>query len=113
VERPAAEDPTAVAPADSVPPLVARLMFIPVHLASRRLLAPRLSAQLFASVWRVVDHSDPPPRPDEQQRSVTRLAVALALDGACTAVVRGLLEQGSRRQIARLTGRWPTQPPKR
>jgi hypothetical protein len=111
MERPAAEE-AAVEPAENGVPLVMRLMFAPVDLASRR-LASRLSAQLFASVWRAVDESEAPPRAEERQPSVARLAAALAIEGACTAVVRGLVEQGSRRQFARLTGRWPTRPPQR
>jgi hypothetical protein len=111
VEQSSANQPVVIAPRDPGAPLVMRLLYAPVHIASRR-LAPRLSAQLFANVWRVVDDADPPPRAEERQPSVARLAVALAIEGACAAVVRGLLEQGSRRQFARLTGRWPTRPPK-
>ena len=90
-------------------PLVTRLMFLPVKMASHR-VAPRLARELFRSVWRVVDDAVPPPRPEEQQGSVGRLALALALEGACSAVVRGLIDQASRRQFARLTGRWPDRP---
>jgi len=81
-------------------------MFVPVKLVARR-LAPRLSATLFERVWGLVGGSDPPPRPEQPQRSVSRLAVALALEGACGALVDGLLDQVSRRQFARVTGRWP------
>jgi hypothetical protein len=112
MEQPAADHATAVASPEDGTPLVTRLMFTPLHLASRR-LAPRLSAKLYASVWHVVDDAQAPPRAEDRQRSVARLAVALAIEGACTAVVRGLLEQGSRRQFERLTGRWPTRPDKR
>jgi hypothetical protein len=87
-------------------PLVARLMFAPVKLVSKR-LAPRLSTRLFESLWRVIDDEAPPPRAEERQHSVAKLAFALALEGACTAIVGGLLDHASRRQFARLTGRWP------
>lgn len=95
-----------VAPAEPRAPLVGRLMFAPVKLASRR-IAPRLSTALFDGVWRLVDHSEPPLRTDEPQPSVPRLALALALEGACNAAVRGVLDQVSRREFARITGRWP------
>jgi hypothetical protein len=111
VERPSGSDLVVAAPAELGAPLVTRLMFVPVKLVSRR-LAPRLAARLFASVWRVVDDSAPPPRPEAPQASVARLALALALEGACTAVVRGALDQLTRRQFARLTGRWPARPAK-
>jgi len=88
-------------------PLVVRLMYAPVRIVSRR-VAPRLSSRLFASLWRLLDDSGPPPRPQDRQRSVAKLALALGLEGACAALVRGLLDQASRRQFARLTGRWPS-----
>jgi len=92
-------------------PLVTRLMFVPVKLLARR-VAPRVAAAMFEGAWRVVDHTAPPPKPEERQPSVSRLALALALEGACMAVARGLLEQASRRQFARVTGRWPVRPAK-
>jgi uncharacterized protein DUF4235 len=87
-------------------PVVTKLMFAPVKIVSRR-IAPRLASRLFHGLWRVVDDAGPPPRAEERQRSVTKLAFALALEGACTAIVGGLLDQASRREFARLTGRWP------
>jgi Protein of unknown function (DUF4235) len=105
--QPAQRNELAVAePAEPPAPFVGRLMFAPLKLVSRR-LAPRLAAQLFAGMWRAVDDSSPPPRAEVRQRSVARLALALALEGATTAVVRGLLDQASRRHFARVTGRWP------
>ena len=92
-------------------PLVVRLMYAPVRIVSGR-VAPRLSARLFTSLWRLVDDSGPPPRPQDCQGSVAKLALALGLEGACAALVRGLLDQASRRQFARLTGRWPSRAPK-
>ena len=85
-------------------PVVARLMFAPVRLVSRR-LAPRLSTRLFQTIWRVIDDDADPPRAAERQPSLTKLAVALALEGACTAIVGGLLDHVTRREFARLTGR--------
>jgi hypothetical protein len=110
VERRSGSDLVVATPVEPGAPFVARLMFAPVRLVSRR-LAPRLAAQLFATVWQAVDDA-PPPRAADRQRSVARLAAALALEGACTAVVRGMLDQLSRRQFARLTGRWPARPAK-
>lgn len=87
-------------------PVVTKLMFAPVKFVSRR-VAPRLASRLFDGLWRAIDKAGPPPRAEECQRSVRKLAFALALEGACTAIVGGLLDHASRREFARLTGRWP------
>ena len=103
-------DETGLVPAGVVQPgapLVVRLMYAPVRIVSRR-VAPRLSSRLFEGLWSFVDDSGPPPRPQDRQRSVAKLALALGLEGACVALVRGLLDHASRRQFAKLTGRWPS-----
>jgi hypothetical protein len=84
----------------------ARILFAPVRIVEKR-LAPRLSRRLFASVWALIDRENPPPRAEDPQESVVKLALALALDGACAAIVTGLMDQAARRRFARLTGRWP------
>jgi hypothetical protein len=94
---PASEPGTAV---------VTRLLFAPVKIASGR-IAPRVSTRIYRRLWRVIDGDAPPPRAQERQNSVAKLALALALEGACAAIVTGLLDQASRRKFARLTGRWP------
>ncbi len=81
-------------------------MFAPVKILAKR-IAPRVSTRLFTRLWGVIDDAAPPPRSEERQESVAKLAFALALEGACSAVVSGLLDQASRRRFARLTGRWP------
>ena len=100
VELTKAEDPS------QRPAFVAKVLYAPVKLVSKR-VAPRLSSKLFAGVWSTIDSEQPPPRPDEPQGSVAKLALALALEGAVAAVVSGLLDHESRRKFARLTGRWP------
>ncbi len=88
-------------------PVAARVMFTPVRIISRR-LAPRLSTRLFQTIWRVIDDEADPPRAEQREASLTKLAVALALEGACTAIVGGLLDHVTRREFARLTGCWPS-----
>ncbi len=91
---------------EKAPPIVTRIMFAPVRIAEKR-VAPRLAQRLFARIWSVIDPDDPPPRPEDREASVGKLALALALEGACAAIVSGLLDQAARRRFARLTGRWP------
>ena len=38
---------------------------------------------------------------------MAKLGIALALEGAVNAFVNGLVDHVSRRQFARVTGRWP------
>lgn len=87
-------------------PVVTKVLFAPVKIVANR-VAPRLSTRLFTRLWSVIDDDDPPPRAEERQASIAKLAFALALEGACAAIVAGLLDHASRRRFARLTGRWP------
>lgn len=106
--RQRAKRPELPAVVESEPgtPVVTKLMFAPVKIVAKR-IAPRVSTRLYRRLWRVIDDDAPPPRAEERQESVARLAFALALEGACAALVSGLLDQASRRKFARLTGRWP------
>jgi hypothetical protein len=99
------EETQVAAPAPATP-VVTKLMFAPVKIVAKR-LAPRLSTKLYRRLWAVIDDEGSPPRPEERQASVAKLAFALALEGACAALVSGLLDQASRRKFARVTGRWP------
>jgi hypothetical protein len=86
--------------------IATKLLYAPVKLATKR-IAPRLSKSLFERVWRAVGRGAPPPRVEDPEASVPRLGLALALEGACKAIVNGLVDHVSRQQFARLTGRWP------
>ena len=101
-----AEEPPEVTPGEPGVPLVTKAMFAPVKIVAKR-IAPRLSRKLYTRLWSVIDDTAPPPRAEERQDSVAKLALALALEGALGAIVSGLLDHSSRRKFARLTGRWP------
>jgi hypothetical protein len=103
-----AQERAAVVEADAEPgtPVVTKLMFAPVKIVAKR-VAPRVSTRLYRRLWSLIDDDAPPPRAEERQDSVAKLALALAIEGACAAIVSGLLDQASRRRFARLTGRWP------
>ena len=102
------EDPQAPPPAG----IATKVLFAPVKVVSRR-IAPRLSARVFRSVWGAIDGDTPPPRAEEPQGSVAKLGLALAIEGAVSAIVAGLVDHVSRREFARLTGRWPGRRKKR
>jgi Protein of unknown function (DUF4235) len=86
--------------------IATKVLFAPVKLVAKR-VAPRLSSRLFERVWRIVGNGAPPPRSEDPQDSVVKLGLALALEGACRAMVGGIVDHVSRREFARLTGRWP------
>lgn len=99
---------TDLATADSATPgaKAIEVMFAPIKFTARR-VAPRLSARLFERIWDTVGRGAPPPSAQDPEASVATLGLALALEGACIAIVSGLVDHVSRRQFARLTGCWP------
>ncbi|HEX4035004.1 MAG TPA: DUF4235 domain-containing protein [Solirubrobacteraceae bacterium] len=106
------EPPVMDVPSGPPTGIATKVLFAPVKLVSNR-VAPRLSARVFRRVWGAIDGGAPPPRAEEPQGSVAKLGLALALEGAVTAIVRGLADHVSRREFARVTGRWPGRRKKR
>jgi hypothetical protein len=86
--------------------IATKVLFAPVKITAKR-IAPKLSKSLFERIWSAVGRGEPPPRAEDPDASLPRLGLALALEGACRAIVNGLVDHASRRQFARLTGRWP------
>lgn len=86
--------------------IATKVLFVPVKITAKR-IAPKLAKSLFERLWAAVGRGAPPPRVEDPDASVSKLGLALALEGASKAIVNGLLDHASRRQFARLTGRWP------
>ena len=86
--------------------IATKVLFAPVKITAKR-VAPRLSKRLFERLWGAVGRGAPPPRAEDPDVSVPHLGLALALEGACKAIVNGLVDHASRRQFAKVTGRWP------
>jgi hypothetical protein len=84
---------------------VSKVIFIPVRL-SAGLLAGRLGKSVFTRVWALID-DEQPPRADRRRVSVSKLALALVIEGGVFRVLKGLADYGSRRAFAQLTGSWP------
>ena len=55
---------------------------------------------------RVIDDEEAP-KAEHRQISLPKLAAALAIEGALFALIRGLVDHGSRQAFARATGSWP------
>ncbi len=82
-----------------------KLLFKPVSILSG-LLAALLARGSFSLIWRLVD-DERPPQSDQRAVSVPKLALALALEGAVSRAVKGLVDHASRQGFAGFTGRWP------
>jgi hypothetical protein len=70
------------------------------------LLAGQVSKKIFDWVWGLVDDEEAP-RPKHREIPMAKLLVALLVEGAIARVVRGLVDHGTRRGWATLTGDWP------
>jgi Protein of unknown function (DUF4235) len=81
--------------------MVVKLMFRPVGV-----LAGLLARRTFALLWRAVDEQAPP-RPEQRRAGVAKLALALSLEGAVFRLVKGVVDNASRRGFAAVTGLWP------
>jgi hypothetical protein len=84
---------------------MSKLLFIPFSILAG-LVAGFISKKAFDGVWGLIDEEEPP-EPEHRETTWTKLAVALALEGAIFRMTRGLAERGSRLGYERLTGSWP------
>jgi hypothetical protein len=82
-----------------------KVAFMPVGIVAG-LLAGQISKKLFDFIWSRFDDEEAP-HPKYREISLAKLIPALVLEGALFRVVRGLVDHGSRRGFARLTGMWP------
>jgi hypothetical protein len=82
-----------------------KLAFLPVSIGAG-LLAGLIAKKLFAVTWGLIDDQEPP-KPEHRNVHAGKLLIALTIEGAITALIRGLANHGSRRAYARLTGSWP------
>jgi hypothetical protein len=82
-----------------------KFIFLPFSIAGG-LLAGFLGKKLFEALWGMVDDQEPP-EAEHRDIDYTKLAIALALEGAIFRVVKGFFDHGARRGFERLTGSWP------
>jgi hypothetical protein len=82
-----------------------KLLFIPFSVVAG-LIAGLLSKKVVDAAWGLIDDEEPP-EPGDRDVSWAKLAAALTIQGAIFALVRGLVERGSRHAYQRFTGAWP------
>jgi hypothetical protein len=84
-----------------------KLMFLPISIGSG-LVAGLIGKKVFQLIWGVIDDEEAP-KAEHRYISVPKLVAALAIEGALFALIKGLVDHGSRRAFARATGAWPGQ----
>jgi hypothetical protein len=82
-----------------------KLMFKPFSIGSG-LVAGLLARRIFGVIWGLIDEEEPP-RAEHAEVPVWKLVVALMLEGALFAVIRGLVDHGARHAFTHFTGEWP------
>ena len=84
---------------------MSKVIYVPISVGGG-LLAGVIGKKLFSVIWGVVDDQEPP-KAEHRRVDVPKLAIALLLEGALFALIRGLVDHGSRHVFARVTGAWP------
>jgi Protein of unknown function (DUF4235) len=84
---------------------VNKVIFLPLRVGAG-LLAGIVGKRAFARVWSLIDDQRPP-RAEQHRIRLSKLALALVIEGGLFRVLRGLADHGSRLAFARLTGSWP------
>ena len=84
---------------------MSKVMFLPISVGGG-LLAGLIGKKLFGVIWGAIDDQEPPSA-EHRDVSVLKLVVALLIQGALFALIKGLIDHGSRHAFARVTGAWP------
>jgi Protein of unknown function (DUF4235) len=84
---------------------VSKVLFLPVSVVSG-LLAGLIGKKVFALIWGLIDDEEPP-KAEHREVPASKLVLALMIDGAVFALIRGLVDHGARLAFTRVTGSWP------
>jgi hypothetical protein len=82
-----------------------KLFFLPISIGSG-LVAGAIGKKLFGVIWGAVDDQEAP-KPEHRDVDYVKLGAALLIEGALFALIRGIVDHGSRHAYASLTGEWP------
>ena len=82
-----------------------KIAFMPIGIVAG-LLAGQISKKIFDFIWGLVDEEEAP-HPKHREITLVKLVPALLIEGALFRMVRGLVDHGTRRGFARVTGAWP------
>jgi hypothetical protein len=82
-----------------------KFIFAPISIVLG-LIAGLVGKKIFEQVWGLIDDQEPP-KPEHREFSWPKLVGALVLEGAIFRLVKGLVDHGTRKSFAGLTGAWP------
>jgi hypothetical protein len=82
-----------------------KLIFAPISIVLG-LLAGIVGGKIFEKIWGLIDEEEPP-KPEHREIEWPKLIAALLVEGAIFKLVKGLVDHGTRRGFADLTGSWP------
>jgi hypothetical protein len=82
-----------------------KILFTPISVGSG-IVAGIIGRKLFAALCGVMDDEEAP-KPEHRRVQPVKLVGALVVEGALFALIRGLVDHGSRHAYLRLTGEWP------
>jgi hypothetical protein len=82
-----------------------KAIFTPIGLILG-LAAGQVAKKIFDAVWSLFDDEEAP-RPKHRDVPLAKMLIALGVEGAISRVTRGLVDHGTRRGWAQLTGQWP------
>ena len=82
-----------------------KILFVPFSIVGG-IIAGFVGKKTFERLWHLFDDQDAP-NPKDREIALTKLVMALLLQGAVLRIVRGLIDHGSRSAFSKLTGTWP------
>jgi Protein of unknown function (DUF4235) len=84
---------------------VKKVAFTPFSVGAG-LVAGLIAKKTFALIWGMIDDEEAP-KPEHRNVQVGKLLLAVGIEGTIFALVKGLVDHGSRHAFLRLTGAWP------
>jgi hypothetical protein len=84
---------------------MSKLFFLPVSIGTG-FVAGLIGKKVFGLIWGLIDDEEPP-KAEHRNVDPLKLVLALLIDGAVFALIRGLVDHGSRHAFTRVTGSWP------
>ncbi|MFD1831009.1 MULTISPECIES: DUF4235 domain-containing protein [Streptomyces] len=83
-----------------------KLLYRPVGLALGA-LSGAIATAAFKQAWKAVSHEDDAPDPGDENRRLSEILLAAAIQGVIFSVVRAAVDRGGAVVVRKVTGTWP------